>query len=1193
MVPLTRLLVAALTLLPLAPAQEAEEGFTPLFDGSSLHGWRGDGLHWSVAGGAIVGESTAEVPLPQTTYLVLDGREFADFELRLEFRIHGGNSGIQFRSHERTPLDVGGYQADMEDGPSWTGGLYEQFGRGVVAKRGEEVRLGPGGAREDRSIGDGGELLKLVREHDWNDYVVRARGNVIELEVNGHLMTRVIDGDTGLAAQSGLFALQLHAGPPMKVEYRNIRVREFEVEVEVEVEIEVEEEGLESPIEFSGAPQWIWRTAAPENGERVTFTKSFEMRGGVKHAEIIGSCDNSFEVQLNGKKLAESGEWTKPVLIDATKALQAGTNEFTVHATNEGGPAGMWLELEVDFEDGGRARIMTDASWKVDGEYSHSFGPYGVAPWGELAAPSGGEPEVALAGDQLVLPDGFRAERLYSVPKATQGSWVSLCTDDRGRLYTSDQYGGMYRVTPPPIGIQGETLVEPLDIAVGHAQGLLWAFDSLYVVKSNGGDPPAGLYRVRDTDGDDMLDDVELLKELDTGGEHGPHAVRLSPDGKSLFLIAGNHTDLPDGIVKSRVTPVWGEDLLLPRKDDPRGHAVGYMAPGGWVCKLDPDGTNWELYAAGMRNSYDFDFDANGEMFTFDSDMEWDVGLPWYRPTRVLHLVSGADFGWRHGSGKWPAYYADSLPAVCDIGLASPTGVTFGRGANFPEKWRDALFVADWAYGVVFAVHLDLDGGSYTGTSEPFLSGRPFPVTDLTIGEDGAMYVTTGGRRTQSGLYRVTWEGPPIASSVGTQRVELTSFSRAKLEPLHGETGSRASMDAVFTSHIRPGDAFENHAFRTALECQDTKLWQDRALREDSATRALQMLIALVRVGSDEHRAAIVMRAERFLGQDLEPDDRLAALRLYALACIRMGAPDEAEQTRMVALLEPMLPSGDWRIDRELVRTLVYLDCGAVVPKALARIEAGTTQGEQLFHAFHLRTLETGWTPAARTDYFEFLRHARTSFKGGASLEQYIDGVREDALALVDPAERAQYEALADSGPVEASAPAPAEFVQAWKRIDLAPHLSQVVFGRDFDSGKRAYEQALCNKCHRFDGTGGATGPDLTGAGARFSASDLLDTILSPNDTISSQYEDTEFRTVDDELVVGRLESASQELYVVRTPNDQRVELHPADVASQRPHPLSRMPSGLVDTLERNQFLDLLAYILTGADPEAPAFKDR
>ena len=108
---------------------------------------------------------------------------------------------------------------------------------------------------------------------------------------------------------------------------------------------------------------------------------------------------------------------------------------------------------------------------------------------------------------------------------------------------------------------------------------------------------------------------------------------------------------------------------------DGGGFMTDEKAPGGWVCKVDPDGKNWELVSMGFRNAYDIAFNREGELFTYDSDMEWDYSLPWYRPTRVCHVVSGADFGYRNGSGKLPTYYLDSLPPVVDIGPGSPTGV--------------------------------------------------------------------------------------------------------------------------------------------------------------------------------------------------------------------------------------------------------------------------------------------------------------------------------------------------------------------------------------------------------------------------------------------------------------------------------------------------------------------------------------
>ena len=162
----------------------------------------------------------------------------------------------------------------------------------------------------------------------------------------------------------------------------------------------------------------------------------------------------------------------------------------------------------------------------------------------------------------------------------------------------------------------------------------------------------------------------------------------------------------------------------------------------------------------GFRNQFDLAFDQNGELHTYDSDMEWDQGTPWYVPTRINHVVSGGEYGWRNGAGKYPEFYPDNLPATLNIGPGSPTGVAFGYGAKFPAKYQEALYILDWSWGKLYAVHLKPEGSSYTATREEFLSGAPLPLTDAVIHpQDGAMYFAIGGRKVQSGLYRVTYTG--------------------------------------------------------------------------------------------------------------------------------------------------------------------------------------------------------------------------------------------------------------------------------------------------------------------------------------------------------------------------------------------------------------------------------------------------
>ena len=133
---------------------------------------------------------------------------------------------------------------------------------------------------------------------------------------------------------------------------------------------------------------------------------------------------------------------------------------------------------------------------------------------------------------------------------------------------------------------------------------------------------------------------------------------------------------------------------------------------GKTIVGIDPQTNEWEIHCTGLRNPYDFAFNRHGDLFTFDSDNERDVGTAWYRPTRICHLVSGAEFGWRSGSGKWPQYFPDSLPPAVELGQGSPTGVAFGYGLKFPRRYREALYSLDWTFGRIHAVHLSAKGSS-------------------------------------------------------------------------------------------------------------------------------------------------------------------------------------------------------------------------------------------------------------------------------------------------------------------------------------------------------------------------------------------------------------------------------------------------------------------------------------------------
>lgn len=219
-------------------AQDAEAGFRSLFNGTDLTGWAGRPQHWSVEDGAITGTTTKETPAKGNNFLIArDGDKdlvVGDFELRCSFKFTGdwGNSGIQYRSQALPNFVVHGYQADMEVGPTYTGILYEEGGRGILCQRFQKVVINADPANPGKpKIEVGGSLGEpdggwfSIDTHKWNDYVIIAKGNHLQQFINGRQTVDVVDEQAAKAAKSGILALQLHAGQPMKIQFKNIRIK--------------------------------------------------------------------------------------------------------------------------------------------------------------------------------------------------------------------------------------------------------------------------------------------------------------------------------------------------------------------------------------------------------------------------------------------------------------------------------------------------------------------------------------------------------------------------------------------------------------------------------------------------------------------------------------------------------------------------------------------------------------------------------------------------------------------------------------------------------------------------------------------------------------------------------------------------------------------------------------------------------
>jgi putative heme-binding domain-containing protein len=855
---------------------------------------------------------------------------------------------------------------------------------------------------------------------------------------------------------------------------------------------------------------------------------------------------------------------------------------------------------------------------------------------------------------------GFVVERLFTVPKEELGSWVAIAADPKGRLIASDQQDkGLVRITPAPLDGSRPTVVERIPAEMSAAQGLLWAFDSLYVVRNSG--TSSGLYRLTDANGDDTLDTVTKVRGIPGHGEHGPHAVVLSPDGTRLVVLCGNHTKLPfdmtdltppqnmGGIrpsqrrvelppeAASRLPANWDEDLIIPRMWDANGHAVGVLAPGGYVVSTDPEGKAWQVWSAGYRNPYDMSFNADGELFVYDADMEWDVGLPWYRPTRVSHATSGSEFGWRSGAGKWPACSPDSLPATIDIGPGSPVGTAFGYGAKFPARYQKAFFICDWTCGAIEAIHLEPSGASYKATRETFVSRAPLPLTDIVVGGDGAMYFVVGGRGGQSELYRVRYEGPDATAPVDARDAAGVAERqlRRQLEAFHRRDPDPAAAVALAVPQLASPDRFIRYAARIALEHQPLEAWQDRALALGDPRGRIVAAIAVARQAEPAAQPAVLAALDGIVLAQLDTPSRIDLVRAYELALVRLGEPSADAKARIATRLRPLFPSGSFELDRALASLLVAIRAPGIVDTLAAMLAAPTHAAGatnvaidddalrrlekknagygktlrasldrpsdllQLHIAYVLRTVteKDAWSPAARGQYLGWFVQAR-QWTGGPSYRLYLRNMEHESLAGLTENEKLALETNGIRTPyAPPPLPKPVGPGREWTAEELlAAAKERLHVGRDFERGKRAFAAARCIVCHRFGDDGGATGPDLTRAAGRFQLADLVEAIVHPSKVVSDQYRGSVVQTADGRVATGRIVSESAEaITLVTDPEDATkfVEIGRSDIEEILPAAESLMPRGLLAPLGEDEVLDLIAYVLSNDKPYAEFFKSK
>jgi putative heme-binding domain-containing protein len=827
----------------------------------------------------------------------------------------------------------------------------------------------------------------------------------------------------------------------------------------------------------------------------------------------------------------------------------------------------------------------------------------------------------------IMLREGFDAELLYDIPKE-QGSWVAMSFDPKGRLVVSDQDDkGVFRVTLPKTGeankkISVESLkgfpYEPVDWGkrrVGGALGFLHAFDSLYMVTMK------GLYRVRDTDGDDTYDEFKLLKRLRMGYEHSAHNIIKTADGKGLYLVSGNYGRIPEG-VPSLLPPVWGIDSLLSPMPDQMGHAVNIKAPAGWVARISPDGSDWTMISSGFRNPVDLALNKEGELFTFDSDLEFDVGSPWYRPTRISHVTSASEFGWRTGSAKWPEYFADSNGPVLNVGPGSPTGISFGHHSNFPADFQDKLFVCDWTFGTIYTVNLEEKGSSYKGTKSEFLHGNPLNITAMRFGPDGHMYFLTGGRNTDSKLYRIRYVG----ESKGGEDRQLTKNQklrdlRRSLEKYHHTSSAGETAIKEAWQHLGDDDRSIRYAARLAIENQDVSQWKNLALTEKKDRTLIYGMIALSRHTGKEQGSEIIERLNTLSFDKLETTDQLALLRAYSLCFIRNGNPSAGNIAKVIEQIDPHYPSSEDSTNSELCRVLSYLNAPNVVSKTiklmkstqtktmaydkkmLERSEYGkeilatmsdTPNSRNIHYSYCLRRVKGGWSLDDRKYYFGWLNETLEK-EGGKSFAGYIRAIRQDAIDHLPEDKKASVAyLLGDVATVDLSKlPRPKGPGKAWTVETAIKLFEKPLTGRDFENGKKMFSAGSCIACHRFSGDGGYSGPDLGSLGNRFSARDMLVAIIEPSQSISEQYQASNITLKEGGPLYGRLiYKNDKEIAVASNPFDlSQVTKNPtSEVLKIEPSQQSLMPPGMIYAMSENELKDLMAYLISAGNKKHKMF---
>jgi putative membrane-bound dehydrogenase-like protein len=557
-----------------------------------------------------------------------------------------------------------------------------------------------------------------------------------------------------------------------------------------------------------------------------------------------------------------------------------------------------------------------------------------------------------LPAEAAAPPHGLRAPPGFEVTEFADSTLANdiycLTLDPKGRPVVSGR--GYIRALVDDDGDgRADRALDFAGAPADGAMGLLWEGDTLYCM--GGG----GLRRYTDANGAGRHRPPELLHPFKTGGEHDAHALARGPDGW-LYVLCGNstgigprHATLPTSPIKEPIA--------------------------GCVLRFPPDLSGCEIVADGFRNAYGMDFNGDGELFTFDSDNERCVSLPWYEPTRCYHVVASGHYGWlspqRTETWRMPPYFADVVAPLATLGRGSPTGVVCYRHSQFPEHYRGALFLLDWTFGRIWAVHLQRRGASYVGKPELFLEAvgdNGFAPTAAAVHPiSGDLYVSVGGRGTRGAVYRIRYaQGLRDAHAGPTLPHRSLDLEPGGEDQLLGSAcgAEPAARLRALQGLLRYHSRFRSESIAEAVQANAGST--DRFLRQAAADLFAKLPPqeqARLAKSMTAPRQAITLALARpdpgiahFVADSALPGEiRLDAVRVLQRAAGDLASPTvrgtvwegyscRRSGTLSAAAREALrsaFPSGEHTLDRELSRTLAMIQDED--PAALAHIASQLT----------------------------------------------------------------------------------------------------------------------------------------------------------------------------------------------------------------------------------------------------------